>query len=99
MTLPVKHLSARVPWHDNKWNGTFCCNVLDNSFCRILPRIDDSKYPETERAFENKEISDDNLPPCIAEKGTFLSPHEYTRMLVSCNIQMPQPDFALLIAP
>ena len=20
-TLPIKHLSARVPWHDNKWNG------------------------------------------------------------------------------
>lgn len=81
MTLPVKHLSARVPWHDNKWDGTFCYNVLDNSFCRILPRIDDSKNPETESAFENRQISDDNLPPCIAEKGTFLSPHEYTRTL------------------
>jgi ATP-dependent exoDNAse (exonuclease V) alpha subunit len=81
MTLPIKHLSARVPWHDNKWNGNFCCNVLDNSFCRILPRIDDSKNPETERRFENQQINDANMPPCIAEKGTFLSPHEYTRVL------------------
>lgn len=79
MTLPVKHLSARVPWHDNKWNGTYCCNVLDNSFCRILPRIDDAKNPDTEPDAEN--ITEDNFPPCIAEKGTFLSPYEYSRPL------------------
>lgn len=75
--LPIKHLSARVPWHDNYWNGTFCCNVLDNSFCRILPRIDDSKIPDDEP--DGKNIIEENFPPCIAEKGTFLSPHEYTR--------------------
>ena len=79
MTLPVKHLSARVPWHDNKWNGTYCCNVLDNSFCRILPRIDDAKNPDTEPDAEK--ITEDNFPPCIAEKGTFLSPYEYSRPL------------------
>ena len=78
-TLPTKHLSARVPWHDNKWNGKTCCNVLDNSFCRILPRIDDTKDPDKEPS--NSVISEDNFPPCIAEKGTFLSPHEYTRDL------------------
>jgi energy-coupling factor transporter ATP-binding protein EcfA2 len=79
-TLPIKHLSARVPWHDNKWNGTFCCNVLDNSFCRILPRIDGSKDSDNEPDAET--ITEDNFPPCIAEKGTFLSPNEYTRPLV-----------------
>jgi ATP-dependent exoDNAse (exonuclease V) alpha subunit len=77
--LPVKHLSARIPWHDNKWNGTYCCNVLDNSFCRILPRIDDSKNSEEEP--DGKNITEENFPPCIAEKGTFLSPFEYTRLL------------------
>lgn len=79
-TLPVKHLSARVPWHDNKWNGTFCCNVLDNSFCRILPRIDGTKDDAVE--VDGEKITDDNQPPCISEKGTFLSPNEYTRDLV-----------------
>lgn len=78
-TLPIKHLSARVPWHDNKWNGTFCCNVLDNSFCRILPRIDATKNPDTEP--NNILVNEDNFPPCIAEKGTFLSKSEYTREL------------------
>ncbi len=78
-TLPVKHLSARVPWHDGKWNGKTCCNVLDNSFCRILPRIDALKNPDTEKP--GIEITDENLPPCISEKGTFLSPNSYSRKL------------------
>lgn len=76
-TLPVKHLSARVPWHDNKWNGKSCCNVLDNSFCRILPKVDVTKQPENEPS--DKEITDEFLPPCVSEKGTFLSPHSYVR--------------------
>ncbi|MFM2385819.1 MAG: hypothetical protein RL660_576 [Bacteroidota bacterium] len=77
--LPIKHISARVPWHDNKWNGNTCCNVLDNSFCRILARIDATKDPNSE--LSDKVISENNFPPCIAEKGTFLSPNEYTREL------------------
>jgi len=78
-TLPVKHLSARVPWHDNKWNGSTCCNVLDNSFCRILARVDALKDPDKEP--NNAIIREDNFPPCISEKGTFLSPNSYTREL------------------
>ncbi len=77
--LPTKHLSARVPWHDSKWNGTICCNVLDNSFCRILPRVDGLKDEANEKPDEL--INDGNHPPCMSEKGTFLSPHEYSRKL------------------
>jgi energy-coupling factor transporter ATP-binding protein EcfA2 len=77
--LPIKHISARVPWHDNKWNGTFCCKVLDNSFCRILPKIDGEKNPINEK--DGAKIQEDNFPPCISEKGTFMSPFEYTREL------------------
>jgi hypothetical protein len=75
--LPVRHLSARVPWHDNRWNGKTCCNVLDNSFCRILPLVDKRKDPDREPSDET--ITDTNFPPCISEKGTFMSPNEYTR--------------------
>ena len=78
-SLPIKHLSARVPWHDNKWNGKTCCSVLDNSFCRILPRIDATKNPDEEPS--DTLITEENFPPCISEKGTFLSPHSYTREL------------------
>ncbi len=79
-TLPIRHLSARVPWHDNKWNGRTCCNVLDNSFCRILTRIDGSKDPDNEP--EDTLIDESYSPPCLSEKGTFLSPHQNFRQLV-----------------
>lgn len=78
-TLPIKHISARVPWHDNRWNGKTCCDVLDNSFCRILPRIDSLKDSDNEAC--NIVINDENFPPCISEKGTFLSPNSYSRKL------------------
>ncbi|WP_462409368.1 hypothetical protein [Neobacillus sp. Marseille-QA0830] len=80
--LPIKHLSARVPWHDDKWNGNICCNVLDNSFCRILPRVDSEKEPDKEIHNAGKKMSElehHAVPPCIAEKGTFLSKYEYIR--------------------
>ncbi len=48
MRLPIKHLSARVPWHDRKWDGTVCDNPRDNSFCRVLPMIDADKNVELE---------------------------------------------------
>jgi ATP-dependent exoDNAse (exonuclease V) alpha subunit len=79
MTLPVKHLSARVPWHDNKWNGTYCCNTLDNSFCRILPRVDDIKDAKNED--DGQFFDEHNLPPCFEEGGAFLSSRQYSRKL------------------
>jgi len=80
MTLPIKHLSARVTWHDNKWNGTFCCNSIDNSFCRILPRVDDAKDSENEA--DGKAFDESNFPPCMEEGGAFLSPRQYSRKLI-----------------
>jgi energy-coupling factor transporter ATP-binding protein EcfA2 len=80
MVLPVKHLSARVPWHDNKWNGTFCCNTLDNSFCRILPRVDDTKDSKKEN--DGKSFNESNMPPCMEEGGAFLSPCQFSRKLI-----------------
>jgi hypothetical protein len=80
MILPIKHLSARVPWHDNKWKGTFCCNILDNSFCRILPRVDGIK--DTKEEEDGKSFNESNMPPCMEEGGAFLSPYQYSRQLI-----------------
>lgn len=83
MRLPIKHLSARVPWHDRKWDGTVCDNPRDNSFCRVLPMIDAEKNVELECSNCQKKFNDmDTLPPCASEKGSFLSPFEYQRTLV-----------------
>lgn len=75
--LPVHHLTIRVPWHDNGWQGTFCNNPCGNTSCTILPRIatgrDDSH--ETEHAGESLEgLERDQLPPCVDEHGTIMAP-------------------------
>ena len=31
----LKHLSVRVPWHDNSWNGSVCNNPKANGACLI----------------------------------------------------------------
>ena len=83
MKLPIKHLSARVPWHDNKWNGTICKNPCDNSFCRVLPGIDAQKDVDTETTMCGEKFCDlKSLPPCVSEKGGFLSPFEYNRQTI-----------------
>lgn len=56
-------------------------DVTNNSFCRILKKIDLTKEIDTEINFENKIIEDTNQPPCTSEKGTFLSPHSFSREL------------------
>ena len=33
------HLTIRVAWHDNRWDGTICRAPSDNAFCITLDRI------------------------------------------------------------
>jgi hypothetical protein len=82
MKLPIKHLSARVPWHDGKWNGEVCEHPDDNSFCRVLRSIDANKDVAAECArcktcFDSFDANE--LPPCAGEKGAFMSGKQFTR--------------------
>ncbi len=81
MKLPVRHLSVRVPWHDSGWTGKVCSKPRDNASCMFLPRIQ-TKNVEFEEENANKyfhELDIKNLPPCIAEKVSFMSPYEITK--------------------
>jgi hypothetical protein len=75
--LPIQHITIRVPWHDNGWQGTFCKNPCGNTSCTVLSRIaaDRKDDFETEHAGESIEgLDHDNLPPCIDEHGTIMAP-------------------------
>ena len=77
----MKHVSIRVPWHDNCWNGCFCTHPSVNSFCKTLPRIAMSKKCKSEEMADkywgnlNKFI----LPPCVGENGGFMNSSPYRR--------------------
>lgn len=78
MNIPAKHLSVRVPWHDLAWNGKVCTKPRENGSCMFLPRINETKSPDIEEGVANTwlhELTQEKLPPCISEKGNFMSPY------------------------
>ena len=88
----MRHLTLRVAWHDNAWNGTVCANPRENAFCLSLDRIrlERDDYRETElagRLFADLAAGD--MPPCRAESGAFMNTGGWTRV-----IQHPYQEIA-----
>lgn len=79
----MKHLSIRVAWHENQWNGTICNHPSENTYCIHLPRINEDKNDGAEEAFAGKhwkELHQMQIPPCKAEGGSFMSEKPYKRV-------------------
>lgn len=77
------HLTARVAWHDSRWDGRICQAPSCNSFCTALDRIRLEKNDKSEDDLAEKawnELSPEKLPPCRAESGAFMSPFAWTRL-------------------
>ena len=81
--LPLQHISIRVPWHDNKWNGKVCKNPMGNSSCLVLSRIGEKRDDIFEMEQAGKEWGNDGvkLPACAAERGAFMSDRSYSRFV------------------
>ena len=79
---PLRHLSVRVPWHDNEWNGTVCQAPHLNGACTKITRIGREKNDEVEvriagRSFES--LPQKQRPYCIHENSAFMAPFEINR--------------------
>lgn len=82
--LPLRHISVRVPWHDNGWIGTVCNHPAENAACLILKRIRETRDDKAEIENAGQQFSgfeDRNFPACLPERGGFMSEFEYTRNL------------------
>ncbi|MEJ7784054.1 MAG: hypothetical protein WKF96_04555 [Solirubrobacteraceae bacterium] len=78
----MKHLTQRVAWHDQAWNGTVCAAPSENSFCIALDRIHKERVDDYEEGIALErfdELDSNDLPPCRAEGGAFMSPRPWTR--------------------
>lgn len=75
----VNHVSARVAWHNNGWNGHICKNPKENTYC-----VGQQSYPGnmiSERRDLNWEMQTniagcscaklDKIPPCIYSINAF----------------------------
>lgn len=75
----ASHLTARVAWHDDGWNGRICQKPDCNIYC-VGPKsfpgdvIAKERNLTVERELAGKKISDvspDQLPPCIYSANAF----------------------------
>lgn len=74
-----KHLTVRMAWHDNKWNGRICSDPEGNNYCEgayslLSDRIARRKNVEVETANEGEELdvqSPEYTPPCYWSSNAF----------------------------
>ncbi len=80
----LKHLSVRVPWHDNAWNGSVCNNPKANGACLILKNCALNRNDEQEQVLAGKllgDLSEEQYPVCIGERATFMAPFSINKTL------------------
>lgn len=71
----IQHLSIRVPWHDNGWNGTVCSYPQRNQACRVLKTIAEDKNDELECKCAGQSFNSlgEDIPSCLYSNGAFMS--------------------------
>ena len=83
-SYPIRHISVRVPWHDNGWNGSVCNDPKFNTACLKLKNISDSKDEKAEEAvkgssFQDLLARDVPFPPCVNERATFMADFDFVQ--------------------
>lgn len=83
LSFPLRHVSIRVPWHDNSWNGTICNQPRYNTACLKLMNIAESKVEadeETVRGQSLKDMEPARFPPCVKDRSIFMAPFPLDRL-------------------
>lgn len=86
------HLTQRVAWHDNGWDGTICKHPCENPFCTALDRIRAERDLQSEMRLVGRpwsELSPGELPVCCAEAGGFMNSVEWVRLLTHRYASIP----------
>ena len=76
--IKARHVTFRVAWHDNKWDGSICKEPIKNRYCsgfhsllseRLRKRKE--KNLEQELAFKGQPIIEEYVPPCFWSVNLF----------------------------
>ena len=67
------HLSVRLAWHDNGWDGRICKAPHLNAYCIAHEHIRDARNDDKERESAGEALADLEgwLPPCSRDPGAF----------------------------
>ncbi len=79
----VQHLSIRIPWKDNGYDGRVCDDPLRNNDCLRLTNIAKNRDDQFEVGLRGCPIAgQEGQIPCVAEGGVFMSPTEHSRTVI-----------------
>ncbi len=79
----AQHISVRVPWHDNGWNGTVCRYPGENNACLRLKNIYENRNDAEEIDICGKCMEHlEEKVPCISEGAAFMSDKDLVRTTV-----------------
>lgn len=85
----TQHISIRVPWKDNGYNGYVCNKPCLNNACLCLKNISENRNDKFEHCLAGCSIlGHEKEIPCLAEGGCFMSPDEYKLIEVHPYKQM-----------
>lgn len=74
----AQHLSIRIPWKDNGYDGLVCNKPCYNTSCLRLKNIAKGRNDEYEDKLANKSIlGHEEQIPCLSEGGCFMSDKKY----------------------
>lgn len=71
----VTHLTNRLVWHDNGWNGCICEDPLSNTSCMVHDYIRESGDDEKETRYAGINIKCNSLRLTIKLLNKLLSTH------------------------
>lgn len=79
----AQHISVRVPWHDNSWDGTVCQFPAENNSCLRLKNIYENKNDAEEISIcgQCMEHLEEKLP-CIGEGSAFMCDRDLVRTTI-----------------
>lgn len=79
----AQHLSVRIPWKDNGYNGFVCNKPCFNNACLRLKNIAGARNDEFESTIAGAAVKGhENEIPCVNEGGCFMSEDTYIRTTV-----------------
>ena len=95
----MKHISVRVPWHDNGWNSHVCANPRCNTFCKQLPNIVNSKVDceQLSCGIDWSKLPTKERPACAGENGGFMNRKAYEREFVHIYAWNPNNPHSKLL--
>lgn len=79
----AQHISIRIPWKDNGYDGKVCNKPCYNTACLRLKNIAESRDDAKENELRGQPICGHETEiPCLSEGGCFMSPDTYKKVTI-----------------